>query len=59
MHATKIIFVFVSTIVALSGCGLADTDECANPHPSMKAECDAREKSTDWDDMKWDEGTWG
>lgn len=46
-------------LVYLQACGLAgQEDECDNPHPSQKAECDAR-GSSEWNKMNWNEGTWG
>jgi len=40
-------------------CGLAgQDDECDNPHPSQKSECEARD-SSEWNKMNWNEGTWG
>ena len=45
--------------LSLCACGLAgQEDECENPHPSQKAECEAKE-SSDWNKMNWNEGTWG
>jgi len=54
----KIALLYV-LFIFLSGCGLAgQDDECENPHPSQKAECEARE-SSEWNKMNWNEGTWG
>ena len=49
----------VSFLLSLTACGLGGSDdECENPHPSQKAECEASEQSG-WDKMNWDEGRWG
>ena len=49
----------ISFLFSLTACGLGSSeDECENPHPSQKAECEVKE-STEWDKMEWDKSNWG
>ena len=58
MRALKSAVVLFAVLVLLSACGVAETDECANPHPAKKEECEVKD-STEWNKMKWDESNWG
>jgi len=55
-------YLIAHSILFLSGCGVGGVstpaeEDCANPPPSRVGECDA--KSSTWDKMKWNEGSWG
>jgi len=58
MHVLMSAAVLFAMLALLSACGVAETDECENPHPAKKAECDVKD-STEWDKMKWNESNWG
>ena len=64
MYGKIRLFLIVSGVFSISACGVGGitVDDCDNPPPSRVAECEAQNKGVEgskWDNMKWNNDTWG